>query len=95
MRLLLVMAALVMVCGCRSAGEAVDLKSSAIRRATYDDASRTLTLHFGSGAVYDYAGVPAPVFQELQTAESAGRYYHDHIRGQYETTLRSNAGKAP
>lgn len=58
--------------------------SSAIRRAEYDPASRTLTIWFvESGGPYDYYGVPQRIWDGLLAASSKGGYYNDYIRDQY------------
>ncbi|MGN6744282.1 MAG: KTSC domain-containing protein [Amnibacterium sp.] len=59
------------------------IDSSAIRSVGYDEASRTLELEFGSGAVYDYDGVPPEEVLALLEAESRGHYFEEHIRGPY------------
>ena len=49
----------------------------------YDAASRILTVHFSSGRVYEYDGVPAQVVEGWKAAASAGRYHHQWIRDRY------------
>ena len=58
----------------------VDLKSTSLHAATYQDQSAFLELEFLSGAIYRYLGVPAQIYQELLRAESKGRYFNQHIR---------------
>ncbi len=61
--------------------------SSAIRRAEYNPASRTLQIWFvESGGPYDYHGVPERIFDGLCRARSEGTYYNDHIRDQYSVS---------
>ena len=45
----------------------------------------TLEIEFrdGDGPVYRYFDVPWRVFDGLRSAESQGRYLHEHIRGKY------------
>jgi hypothetical protein len=58
--------------------------STAIRRAEYNEQTRTLSIWFTeSGGPYDYYGVPASVYQGLLNARSKGTYFNDHIRDQY------------
>ena len=43
----------------------------------------TLEVEFQSGAVHEFQHIPQFVYQELLSAESAGRYFHKNIRGVY------------
>jgi KTSC domain len=62
------------------------LNSSAISRAEYNPATKTLSLWFkGSGGPYDYYGVPEAVYVGLLSARSAGRYYNQYIRDVYSS----------
>lgn len=61
----------------------VDLKSTSLNAATYQDQSAFLELEFRSGARYRYIGVPAQVYQELLRAESKGGYFNQHIRNRF------------
>jgi len=57
------------------------LRSTAISGGTYDDETETLTLDFVSGGSYDFEGVPKAVVEGLKAAPSAGKYYHQVIKG--------------
>ena len=61
----------------------VDLQSTSLNAATYQDQSASLELEFRSGAIYRYRGVPEQVYQELLSAESKGRYFNQHIRNRF------------
>ena len=61
----------------------VDLKSTSLNAATYQDQSAFLDLEFRSGAIYRYVGVPAQTYQELLLAQSKGRYFNQHIRNRF------------
>ncbi len=63
-------------------------ESTSIRGAEYDPMMRTLTIHFRSGGVYDFLEVPRSVFQEFANAESAGRFFHEYIRNEYDSMKR-------
>ena len=60
-----------------------ELDSSCLKRAEYDDVRRTLTLTFTSGRVYEYAGVPADVFEMLISAGSIGKKFNSLIRNRF------------
>lgn len=64
----------------------VDLKSTSLNAATYQDQSALLDLEFRSGAIYRYVGVPAQTYQELLLAESQGWYFNQHIRNRFPYT---------
>jgi hypothetical protein len=61
----------------------VELKSTSLHAATYEEQSSLLELEFRSGASYRYSGVPAQTYQELMLAESKGRYFNQHIRNRF------------
>jgi len=61
----------------------VDLKSTSLNAATYQDQSAFLDLEFRSGAIYRYVGVPAQTYQELLLTQSKGRYFNQHIRNRF------------
>lgn len=57
--------------------------SSNLSSGQWDSDTDTLTLTFADGARYDYLNVPRSVWQGLKGAESAGSYFHRHIRNRY------------
>ncbi|GGH40671.1 KTSC domain-containing protein [Microbacterium album] len=61
------------------------LDSAAIAAAGYDADTAVLELQFTSGEVYRYYAVPPSVYRALRSAESAGRYFTEHIRDVYPT----------
>lgn len=44
-----------------------------------------LTVRMHNGKSYRYRDVPLPVYQDFAAAESAGRFFGQHIKGQFET----------
>lgn len=66
----------------------ITFDSTSIRGAEYDEMMRTLTIYFQSGGVYDFLEVPKTVFQEFANAESAGKFFHQHIRDEYDSMKR-------
>lgn len=59
--------------------------SSLLKSVDYSPALRLLDLEFNSGSVYRYYGVPDFIYDGLMKADSLGRYYNAHIKGQYES----------
>jgi hypothetical protein len=58
--------------------------STAIANSQYDPLSQTLTVAFTDGTVYEYYGVPLPVFVAIQSsASSKGGYFNRDIRKEY------------
>lgn len=62
------------------------VESSNLEAIGYDPASRTLAVKFKNGTLYHYADVPASVWEGLQGASSAGRFYSAMIRGTFTGT---------
>jgi hypothetical protein len=60
--------------------------SSALAAVGYEPRSRTLGVVFHNGGVYQYAGVPGAVYDELMNAPSKGRYFAEFVRDRYPTT---------
>lgn len=61
----------------------VQLHSTAILSATYDDENEELSLTFSNGSTYDYHDVPKETFDALCAASSPGRFWHSEIKDQY------------
>lgn len=61
----------------------IDLNSTALEAATYQEQLALLELEFRSGEIYQYCGVPTQTHQELLLAESKGAYFHSHIRNRF------------
>lgn len=63
--------------------ERVAINSSNIKEAGYDPNSNTLELLFSDGRVYQYFDVPPSIYADLINAPSAGRFFHESIRGSF------------
>lgn len=57
------------------------VESSNIKGVGYDPDTRQMRVEFHSGAVHDYADVPASDHQVFMASGSKGKHYHRHIRG--------------
>lgn len=60
------------------------LASSSIASVGYDGEAAALELAFHSGGVYRYDDVPREVYEGLLRADSKGRFFHDHVRGEFD-----------
>lgn len=56
------------------------VQSSNIASIGYEARSQTLEVEFRSGAVYQYFGVPAAVYQGLMAAKSHGHYLDRYVK---------------
>ena len=60
------------------------ISSGNLDGARYDPTSKTLTVKFKSGSVYEYAGVPHDTYQKFaatfKTKDSSGSFLHKHIK---------------
>ena len=72
-------------------GKWIDIKSTNIKRVSYYE--NDLYVEFSSGAQYQYFNVPEEVFDELLTAESAGRFLNIEIKGKYTHELTRESDK--
>lgn len=59
-------------------------KSSATSRIAYNDEHKVLSVTFKSGHTEHLANVPAQHFHGLKGADSAGKYYHQHLKGKFK-----------
>ncbi len=63
------------------------LKSSNIEACAFDPETKVLTIKFKSGGTYHYSGCSQDHFDGLCGADSAGRYFHKHIKsGEFKWT---------
>jgi len=69
-----------------------DLKSSNLDSTRYDAGDKVLEVKFKGGGHYGYDDVPATKARGLRRARSAGKYFHKHIRGEYDHTKIALAG---
>ena len=60
------------------------VQSSTLLSIGYDERKHILELQFTSSDVYQYAHVPAHVYDGLLVASSKGSYFNEHIKDQYE-----------
>ena len=59
------------------------VSSSNLRSVGYEPEDRILEAEFHHGGVYQYYGVPAPVYSSLMSASSHGGYLHSHVKEVY------------
>lgn len=57
--------------------------SSNISVLRYESTNQILEVSFHNGGVYQYFDVPSQVWERFKTAESQGKYLHEHIKGHY------------
>lgn len=58
--------------------------SSNLLRADYDSLTESITIFFKNGSAYKFVGIDYKLFEELKTAESAGKFFTDNIKNKYE-----------
>ena len=61
----------------------VQLASTALASASYNDEDETLDITFQNGRSYTYEGVPSEVFEALRDARSPGTYFFQNIKYRY------------
>jgi len=62
------------------------LSSSNLYGSGYDADKKELYLQFHNGDIYTYSGVEEDVYDSLNRASSAGKYFHANIKGVYSFT---------
>lgn len=61
------------------------LNSAFIQSAEYHKGKQLLLLTFGSDSSTVFYDVPIDIYEGLIEADSHGKYYHAHIKGEYST----------
>ena len=61
----------------------IPVTSTNLSRIRYDENTNTLEIEFHGGRVYQYFDVPLPVFEDLKTADSHGKFFNEQIKGHY------------
>jgi hypothetical protein len=72
----------------------VAVASSVLAQVAYDERRAILHMVFRDGAIYQYSGVPLPLYRELLRAESKGTYFNHHIRSVFPCASRRAATPA-
>jgi hypothetical protein len=60
--------------------------SGTVEAFSYDPATKTQIIHFKSGDIYKYEGVPPEIHDQFVKDASQGSFHYNNIRGRYETT---------
>jgi len=58
--------------------------STMLNSAEYDQTEKTLTVEFSNGDEYKYKDVPEEIFNEFQSAQSAGKFFLTKIKNKFE-----------
>lgn len=59
------------------------LDSKNIRRIKYYAVGHLLEIQFVGGKLYHYHEVPESLFDSFMAAESAGKFFNEHVRNHY------------
>ena len=62
------------------------INSSNITGIEFDPQTHTLWIMFRGGSTYRFADVPHETVLRLTVAESAGQFFHKHIKGKFTTS---------
>ncbi|WP_066384109.1 MULTISPECIES: KTSC domain-containing protein [unclassified Anabaena] len=60
------------------------VSSSMANAVGYCSDEQVLQVEFHNGAIYEYSGVEAETWEDLQSAESVGQFFNQEIKGRYE-----------
>ncbi|MGY2843687.1 hypothetical protein ACVIWU_006436 [Bradyrhizobium sp. USDA 4509] len=61
------------------------VRSSTLVSAGYDESNQLLEIEFQTNSVYQYFGMPKPIYKQLMAASSKGSFFDRHIRNQFKT----------
>jgi len=60
------------------------VNSSMATAVGYDSNEQVLQVEFYNGTVYQYSGVETETWEDLQLADSIGKFFNQEIKGRYE-----------
>lgn len=60
------------------------MPSAVIAAYHYEASTETLIVHYHSGKIYHYLGVPEKAFSEMRAAMAKGIWFNRHIKGKYK-----------
>jgi len=63
----------------------VDINSTMIKSAGYEEATSVLEIAFNRGGLYHYLDVPKELFQEFLASSSKGRFFDKNIKDKFKT----------
>jgi len=92
-----------LLCTCSASAEVIDVKyrgpldltpfactdvtrSSFIRRVCFDKSKSYMVISL-NGTYYHYCSIPATTVDALLSADSMGRFFNAHVKGQYDCGL--------
>ncbi|MFB2768721.1 KTSC domain-containing protein [Pelatocladus sp. BLCC-F211] len=58
--------------------------SSMATAVGYNDDKNILQVEFHNGAVYQYSDIDQDTWQDLQQADSIGKFFNENVRGKYQ-----------
>lgn len=62
----------------------VSIRSTSLRKASYDALKETLRVAFVNGSIYEYQNVPSKTFTQFRLAKSQGKFFNQSIAKAYE-----------
>jgi len=62
----------------------VTINSSNLKSSTYNTESKSLSVEFNNGAIYEYSEVAWEVFTKFRMAESQGKNFNTNISKTYK-----------
>lgn len=67
-----------------SISQTTNIESTLINKIDYKPSELSLVVAFSNGSQYEYKQVSNYIFEELNKAESKGKYFHDKIKDKFE-----------
>lgn len=63
--------------------QTIEVASSAIDKAEYDNIEKALTVHFKNKTTYKYINIPEFFWRGLNESESKGRFLNSFVLGKF------------
>ena len=62
----------------------VVIKSTNLKSAIYETGTKTLTVTFNNGSIYEYYELPWEIFTKFRMSESQGKFFNTSISRTYK-----------
>lgn len=61
----------------------VTINSTNLKSASYNTESKTFTVNFNNGSIYEYLDFPWDLFTKFRASDSQGKFLNEKVKGKY------------